>query len=606
MTGLLLRICAVEHCCSLLAHDYRHLTQAHHRALVARAALAARLRRRRATRAPSTPLTQKRSSAGTRHRPVLHRAGSSSNISGGSSSHSLHSLHSLHKLLPHRARTSMVSQQGIRRRSSAADRTSPVHESTTPEATVATSTTFSPPSDLARAHSRTQTQHIDTVRAEDATRRLHKSSGSDADMMPPPPIPGDSGAGACLSRSNSAASRITNRLSLTLPIAPPTSDPSRPAHRSGAGTPSIPPTPAEQSTVASPPDANEFIIAIAAQERRVLELREELARAEADLSSLKKQWTATGSYHKRPVGHLHHHPDTPRKATPGASLDDDNAASRRSVDLDRRKTLLQNQGQGTPTQNRRRVIRGGHTRTLSLLSPAKPPSEFSVLEDGGVEEPKVPPMTRTATMPSSPALSKRSSWQPRSTNDSPMMPWLVEDFKLGLKAFVEDIRQITVGDEPITGHASRTTPTMQSGSAASKRSSGGLERRATVQSSRPRAGLGLGLDTPSSGASTPTPSGRHTASAALEKPKPIKNKRFSWTPLGFDAVDDSDWANWDSPGPSKSPRWSGSTINSAGLEEIASIPEAGEEKSTPVYVLWHEWDKKVPWLIYRRAGRTGR
>jgi len=175
-----------------------------------------------------------------------------------------------------------------------------------------------------------------------------------------------------------------------------------------------------------------------------------------------------------------------------------------------------------------------------------------------------------------------------------------------LKPFVEDIRQITVGDEPITGHASRTTPTMQSGSAASKRSSGGLERRATVQSSRPRAGLGLGLDTPSSGASTPTPSGRHTASAALEKPKPIKNKRFSWTPLGFDAVDDSDWANWDSPGPSKSPRWSGSTINSAGLEEIASIPEAGEEKSTPVYVLWHEWDKKVPWLIYRRAGRTGR
>ncbi|OAQ77342.1 hypothetical protein VFPBJ_07814 [Purpureocillium lilacinum] len=475
----------------------------------------------------------------------------------------------------------MVSQQEIRRRSSAADRTSPLHESMTPEATVATSTTFSPPSDLARAHSRTQTQHIDTVRAEDATRRLHKSSGSDADMMPPPPIPSDSGAGACLSRSNSAASRITNRLSLTLPIAPPTSDPSRPAHRSGAGTPSIPPTPAEQSTVASPPDANEFIIAIAAQERRVLELREELARAEADLSSLKKQWTTTGSYHKRPVGHHHHHPDTPRKATPGASLDDDNAPSRRSVDLDRRKTLLQNQGQSTPTQNRRRVIRGGHTRTLSLLSPAKPPSEFSVLEDGGVEEPKVPPMTRTATMPSSPALSKRSSWQPRSTNDSPMMPWLVEDFKLGLKAFVEDIRQITVGDEPITGHANRTTPTMQNGSAG-KRSSGGLERRATVQSSRPRAGLGLGLDTPSSGASTPTPSGRHTASAALEKPKPIKNKRFSWTPLGFDAVDDSDWANWDSPGPSKSPRWSGSTINSAGLEEIASIPEAGEEKSTPV------------------------
>ncbi|UNI18817.1 hypothetical protein JDV02_005063 [Purpureocillium takamizusanense] len=595
MTGLLLRICAVDHCCSLVAHDYRHLTQAHHRALVARAA---RLRRRRATRAPSTPLTQKRTTT-TSHLPVHHRA--------GSTIHSLqHSLHSFDKVLPHRARPSMVAQHEIRRRSSAADRTSPVRESAmTPEATGATSSIFSPPSDRARAHSRTQAQDIDFARAENATRRLQGSTDNDADMMPPPPIPGDAGAAGRLSRSNSAASRITNRLSLTLPIALPSSDPSRPILRSAAGPPAMPPTPVEQSIIASPSDANGFIIAIAAQERRVLELREELARAEADLLTLKKQWTATGSYHNRSVGH-DHHPDTPQQGTPGAALDDENAASRRSVDLDRRKMLLQNQGQNTPTQNRRRVIRGGHTRTLSLLSPAKLPSGFSVLEDGGAEGPKVPLSARTAANSPSPALSKRASWQPRSGHDSPMMPWLVEDFKLGLRAFVEDIRQITVGDEPITGHASQTTPPTQNGSAASKRSSASLERKASIQSSRSRSSLGLGLDAPISGTSTPTPSSRQAPAAAVEKPKPMRNKRFSWTPLGFDAVDDSDWANWDSPGPSKSPRWSGSTMNSTGLEEIMSIPEAGEEKSTPVYVLWHEWDKKVPWLIYRRAGRTGR
>lgn len=544
MTGFLLRLCAVDRCSLLVSHGYRHLTQAHHKALAARAASAARPRRRRATGAPSAHSQKRRR---------------------------LHGSHSFRKLL-HR-RLDMASHQEIRRRSSAADRT-PFESAIT---AMATANTFALPPDLVRAHRERKPQGS----------RTHHSNGSDAETMPPPPLPSQGGSGARESRSDSAASRVTNRLSLTLPIAPPTSDPSRPAPLS-ATTSSIPPTPVETSTVTSPSDANEFIIAIAAQERRVLELREELVRAEADLVALKKQWTSKEPHHKRGAST---HVDLQRNLTPGA-IDDDTAASRRSVELDRRKLLLQNQNQGTPTQNRRRVLRGGHTRTLSLLSPARTNSEFSVHEDNGQEEMKPPSLDRRTAQLTNPALSKRASWQPRSAQNSPV-PQLVEDFKLGLRAFVEDIRQITVGDEPITG---RGTPAQQYGGAINTGTPGDPDKPRSGHAARLK--VSTALDSPNAGISTPTPASKSLA-APLEKPKPTKSKHFSWTPLGFDSLDDSDWSNWESPGPSKSPRWSGSTVNSAGLEDIGSIPEAGEESITPMYVLWHEWDKKVPWLIHR-------
>jgi hypothetical protein len=61
---------------------------------------------------------------------------------------------------------------------------------------------------------------------------------------------------------------------------------------------SVPQTPLETpaSVATSPSNANEFIIAIAAQERRVLELKEELAQAEVELAKLKKQWASEEVY----------------------------------------------------------------------------------------------------------------------------------------------------------------------------------------------------------------------------------------------------------------------------------------------------------------------
>lgn len=185
---------------------------------------------------------------------------------------------------------------------------------------------------------------------------------------------------------------------------------------------SVPPTPVEASTATSPSDASDFIIAIAAQERRVLELREELARVEADLASLKKQWTAREPYDKRRGSH---EADSRRRAAAPGTLDDDAAtASRRSFELNRRKLLLQNQGQSTPAQSRRRVLRG--RRASCLCSPrrgrmpslastrttardrrtGRRPSRLVGRRQGARRGSRAPPRTRRACL----RLSKTLSW----------------------------------------------------------------------------------------------------------------------------------------------------------------------------------------------------
>ncbi|MBE3047366.1 hypothetical protein IMZ48_33590, partial [Candidatus Bathyarchaeota archaeon] len=151
----------------------------------------------------------------------------------------------------------------------------------------------SPPDDEAMPTATTNRSH--RHHSSVASFPSYNSRPSSMSMeMAPPPTPSDAPRS---SRSTSSASRTTNRLSITLPIAPPTSDPSRPhapSHPSVPGTPVR--QPAQQST--SPADASELIIAIAAQERRVMELREELGRAEADLNKIKRQWSTHEAYRK--------------------------------------------------------------------------------------------------------------------------------------------------------------------------------------------------------------------------------------------------------------------------------------------------------------------
>ncbi|EMT65356.1 hypothetical protein NOF04DRAFT_1343217 [Fusarium oxysporum II5] len=481
-------------------------------------------------------------------------------------------------------------QQAIRRRYSVADRlpadlvlpTTPSNSNfeTAPSSTISATASptvgvaasvnprYAPVRDLAQG---SNPRHLNS-----SSHNRHGSMTSTA-AMPSRPASKDESVpfrrGHARAKSSvSSMNRQVNRLSLTLPIAPPTSDPSRPTPTS-ASMSSVPPTPIE-SGIATPADANEFIIAIAAQERRVLELREELSRAEADLTLLKKKWTA-----QEKKG------DTiPLEAfrSPILSSEDDAASIRRSVDSDRRKLLQQTQNPATP--NRRRVLRGGHTRTLSLLSPAKPDAGFSLYQDRDHEheQVKLPSIERRTAQLTNPHLSKRASWQPRTQQNGPAVPQIVEDFKLGLRAFVEDIRQITVGDEPINGQPIRSNSVNERGEAN--------RNQDTIRPNRPlRPKVSTVFEPPHNNSDTTETKSSTSTSTASKRPElparsktKSKNKSFSWQPLGFDSMDDNDWSNWESPASSsKTSRWSGSTIGSGGLDDMSATSDEGEPADSP-------------------------
>ncbi|KAL7922449.1 hypothetical protein ACQKWADRAFT_79653 [Trichoderma austrokoningii] len=533
MSGLHFGICIDDRSTHPLLDEYQNITdQDHHRALLVRVAVVFVLLRR--LQGPATHLHP------PKRRPV-------------DGSHSLLVVLSLSL----RARINLPKyldmasqQQEIRLRSSAVDR-SPVIESATRARTTTFASSSSSSPGISRSHSASSSSTVDTT-----------------DAMLPPPLPRSDSFTRGRSRASPSISRHKNRLSLTLPVALQLADGTRLADSpaivsASALASSVPQTPLETpaSVATSPSNANEFIIAIAAQERRVLELKEELAQAEVELAKLKKQWASEEVYRKRS--------DSQRGELFGssqASIDDDAlVASRRSVELDRRKQILH--GQTTPAQSRRKVMRGGHARTLSLLSPVRTESVFSLNEVTQADPIALPTVEQRTAQLTNPTLSKRSSWQPRSQQQSVAsvvgVPSIVEDFKLGFRAFVEDIRQITVGDEPVHGQLQRPLST----SIASAREQ---------DTSKPNHDTTTHTRTSSNeGSSTATSTSPQANRTPELKPRTGRGKQFSWTPLGFDSVDDADWSNWDSPVSAKSARWSGSTVNSSGIDDI---PEKEDEE----------------------------
>ncbi|KAI0536565.1 hypothetical protein GGR58DRAFT_514442 [Xylaria digitata] len=383
--------------------------------------------------------------------------------------------------------------------------------------------------------------------------------------MPPPPLPTTSETFETRPiRSTSSASRNANRLSLTLPIALPNSLSARPTPTS-----SMPPTPIDTLTLNSPIDSNDFTVAIAAQERRVLELREELTRAEAELKKLQRQWTISEACKKRP-------PNTtvePRGIlAPAATLRDsreDNPAAKRNSELERRKAILLAQSQGTPRQHKRTIIRGGHARTLSLLSPTKSVGEIEDRDSIRSSESDISQSPIAIARP----VNKRATWAPlRNTQQPTGVKQLANDFKHGLWTFVEDLRQATVGDEAISGTTNRTTEI----GLRSERIEGDQDTIRASMAIRGRIPFPTELDSPSdspSGSSTSSSNDRVQHKRTASRPEPRARKHFSWTPLTFDNFDDDDWANWDSPNV-KTSRWSGSTVSG----DIApAIPERADE-----------------------------
>ncbi|RHZ70034.1 hypothetical protein CDV55_106597 [Aspergillus turcosus] len=355
-------------------------------------------------------------------------------------------------------------------------------------------------------------------------------------------------------------------------------------------------------------DGSSLLTAIASQERKVLELREELQRAEAELDTLKKQWASSERTKKRTEINHRAEPLLPLRSPDRATHDESSqhgrersagtadgssaVQARLSRELDRRQSLRATVNGGTAiSANGRRVFQGSHTRALSLLSPVNGPGvnqQFGTEADGNraTRTPRsatLPSVERAATteMSERPTEDMISQW--RRTMPPPSREALVRtgkqmasDLKEGLWTFLEDIRQATVGEEGINATQSRgVPPARKRDSSAGSRSRdrlsvhGGKSSRSPSSSRDKAAGTQLsGKDTKSADIDVSFWSefGIDTAGQKSTKARGASN-----TPRGATEQETSNnldveenWEDWDTPQPKKThtPSSSRSTLES--------------------------------------------
>jgi len=380
------------------------------------------------------------------------------------------------------------------------------------------------------------------------------SSTSSTLSHPSPPV----SAMSSHTRSTSHADivRQGKRLSLQFPIQP----------AAGSNSPMFSPRSRPQSWVAapspipspdsaSPPEPN-ILAVVAAQERFVLELKEELSKAEADLSMLKKHYATQEAMKQRnelrKVTQLR--PVDTTLANFTASPDDEDGSTLwMQREMERRKSLLS----GTRTSQRKVFSGSRHLRTLSLLSPDKAyaPS-FPQPHDVRENEPtsstiRPPPLTRTSTTPSlvgqMATTVNGDKYDLGGLNNIQRDALLrtgkqmATDFKDGLLTFIEDIRQATVGEEE---NGSAPTGRGPPNKGARKPSDGrpSLQRAASSKKSNAEKSGDIGDDFwRQHGLSEPKTSPTH------KKTHPSKHSRTPQKETPRKADEDEDWDNWDTP-----------------------------------------------------------
>lgn len=222
---------------------------------------------------------------------------------------------------------------------------------------------------------------------------------------------------------------------------------------------------------------SDYFTALAAQERRVLELKEQLSKAEVELQKLKKQWANHESAKRRDErARLHHM--KPMAASPKVNRDEDEDGSNAWMyeEMARRKALLNN----TKTSHRRVFSGSRQTKALSLL-------ETIETEEGEQADQSVSPGPSKSIRASprvnaevrrSRELVKRNTLMPPRASTTPNlwqtgdlmldpMAWaradsrspqreailrtgkqVATDLREGLWTFLEDLRQVAIGDEP--------------------------------------------------------------------------------------------------------------------------------------------------------------
>ncbi|KAJ4337431.1 hypothetical protein N0V95_008343 [Ascochyta clinopodiicola] len=293
-------------------------------------------------------------------------------------------------------------------------------------------------------------------------------------LSPPPPPPPPSMPSHARSKTTSHADivRQGKRLSLQFPIQP----------AAGSSSPLFSPRSRPQSWVAAPsplpspeaqpssPETN-ILAVLAAQERFVLELKEELTKAEEDLKTLKKHYALHEASKRRndvrKVAQLQ--PLNTSLANIDAVHDDEDGSNLwMQREMERRKALLSN-----TKSSQRKVFSGSrHLRTLSLLSPDRAyapsfPHPAEVYSDDATIKRPTPPIRSSTSSDVSRQLIDVTSNDRNDLSGLPNMQrdnilrtgkQLASDFSNGLFTFIEDIRQATVGDEAVNGAAEPSGP----------------------------------------------------------------------------------------------------------------------------------------------------
>ena len=371
------------------------------------------------------------------------------------------------------------------------------------------------------------------------------------------------------------------------PVLPASSTSNRSVIHTSA--PSIPNTPVIPDRPPSPEkkafqDSNTFLTAVATQERRVLELKEELQKAEVDLEKLKKQWAIHEAAKKR--NELRQLEPLQPLSAPVMGMvtlgDSDPAMTCRKQERRKLKPL-------TTRQPQRTVFSGSrHTKTLSLLSP--PSSTTSIPPFRGVQAPaktrrgtadgpsqpnKVPELS--AAVPPSPRRSSGPSSQ-RNINGLPSDDivetgkQLVGDLREGLRAFLEDLRQATVGEETDTS-AGNSTRKQTSHQKAEFGLTGQLRNDSSAPAYFPARGSSLRAK--SSGKAAPATGTTVTSNIEpiLSTPKPKHQRHLT---IDTTPADNDGWENWDS-----SPREPSPPQSSAGSLRSDALASPTTDRSTP-------------------------
>lgn len=276
---------------------------------------------------------------------------------------------------------------------------------------------------------------------------------------------------------------------------------------SGVHTPSssVPSTPVTSVRGISPEEkplhygnSNTFLTELAAHERRVLELKEELQKAEEELDRLKKQWASHEAAKRRnEVRHLEQL--QPLKASlSGSEISRDTGLDPSTRELDRRKMLP------PPIKPLQRTVFSGsrHARTLSLLSPkdfvqgsTSPSRGYGQLRhnrntiDDTVKSTTTHELGTSTDGPNDPHTRHKDLPKDVILETGKQ---LVGDFRQGLWTFFEDLKQVTVGDEAASASDPRYQHCLPAGSLPKTQAR--RERWTTVKKNPTREGKSLSGD----------------------------------------------------------------------------------------------------------------